>query len=62
MPSPIEQYHNDQQQLGFSADIAQANAIEHLQRLYEDLCANERLKLSPTQWSQRLSGWMGWKI
>ena len=61
MPSPIEQYHNDQQQLGFSADIAQANAIEHLQRLYEDLCANERLKLSSTQWSQRLSGWMGGK-
>jgi len=61
MPSPIEQYHNDQQQLGFSADIAQANAIEHLQRLYEDLCADERLKLSPTQWSQRLSGWMGGK-
>jgi len=59
MPSPIEQYHNDQQQLGFSADIAQANAIEHLQRLYEDLCANEGLKLSPTHWSQRLSGWMG---
>ena len=61
MPSPIEQYHNDQQQLGFSADIAQANAIEHLQRLYEDLCADERLNLSPTQWSQRLSGWMGGK-
>ena len=61
MPSPLEQYHNDQQQLGFSADIAQANAIEHLQRLYEDLCADERLKLSPTQWSQRLSGWMGGK-
>ena len=61
MPSPLEQYHNDQQQLGFSADIAQAKAIEHLQRLYEDLCADERLKLSPTQWSQRLSGWMGGK-
>ena len=61
MPSPIEQYHNDQQQLGFSADIAQVNAIGHLQRLYEDLCADERLKLSPTQWSQRLSGWMGGK-
>jgi len=61
MPSPLEQYHNDQQQLGFSADIAQAKAIEHLQRLYEDLCADERLNLSPTQWSQRLSGWMGGK-
>ena len=61
MPSPIEQYHNDQQQLGFSADIAQVNAIGHLQRLYEDLCADERLKLSPAQWSQRLSGWMGGK-
>ena len=61
MPSPLEQYHNDQQQLGFSADIAQVNAIGHLQRLYEDLCADERLNLSPTQWSQRLSGWMGGK-
>ena len=61
MPSPIEQYRNDQQQLGFSVDLAQANAIEHLQRLYEDLCAPERSTFTPHQWPQRLTGWVGRK-
>jgi len=61
MPSPIEQYRNDQQQLGFSEDLAQVNAIKHLQRLYEDLCASDRPKVNPAQWSQRLSGWVGGK-
>jgi len=61
MPSPIEQYRNDQQQLGFSADLAQANAIEHLQRLYQELCAPERSRISPNQWPQRLTGWVGRK-
>ena len=61
MPSPIEQYRNDQQQLGFSVDLAQVNAIEHLQRLYEALCVPDRSKISPAQWTQRLAGWAGGK-
>ena len=61
MPSPIEQYRNDQQQLGFSVDLAQVNAFEHLQRLYVELCAADSLKASPSQWAQRLPGWVGGK-
>ena len=61
MPSPIEQYHNDQQQSGFSADISQANAIEHLQRLYVDLCTPERGQSRPIQWPQRITAWVGGK-
>ena len=61
MPSPIEQYHNDQQQSGFSADISQANAIERLQRLYVDLCTPERGQSRPIQWPQRITAWVGGK-
>ena len=57
MPSPIEQYRKDQQQLGFSLDVAQGNAIEHLQRLYIDLCKFNDAKAQPLRWHQRLSGW-----
>ena len=59
MPSPIEQYHKDQQQLDFSVDMAQANAIEHLQRLYLDLCALNGAPALPRPWSQRLAAWAG---
>jgi cell division protein ZapE len=61
MPSPLEQYCNDQQQLHFSEDVAQANAIEHLQRLYVDLCALEGERGRASQWSQRLAAWLGAK-
>jgi cell division protein ZapE len=61
MPSPLEQYCNDQQQLHFSEDVAQANAIEHLQRLYVDLCALEGERGRASQWSQRLAAWLGGK-
>ena len=61
MPSPIEQYRNDQQQLHFSTDLAQANAIEHLQRLYLELCALDGGQAEPRRWSQRLPMWAGGK-
>ena len=57
MPSPIEQYRNDQQQLHFSIDSAQGNAIEHLQRLYLDLCAVNSEPSGAKRWSQRLPMW-----
>ena len=57
MSSPIEQYRKDQQQLGFSLDVAQANAIEHLQRLYIDLCKFNDAKAQPKAWRHRLAGW-----
>ena len=59
MASPIEQYRNDQQQLHFSADIAQANAIEHLQRLYLELCALDYVQTQPRSLSQRIGAWAG---
>ena len=59
MASPIEQYRNDQQQLYFSADIAQANAIEHLQRLYLELCALDDVQTQPRSLSQRIGAWAG---
>jgi cell division protein ZapE len=37
--SPKERYHADLQGQGFSADAAQAEAIAHLQQVYEDLIA-----------------------
>ena len=61
MPSPIEQYRNDQQQLHFSTDLAQANAVEHLQRLYIDLCGLNSEHNKPRRWSQRLPMWAGGK-
>ena len=59
MASPIEQYRNDQQQLHFSADIAQANAIEDLQRLYLELCALDDVQNQPRSLSQRIGAWAG---
>ena len=59
MASPIEQYRNDQQQLHFSADIAQANAIEHLQRLFLELCALDDVQTQPRSLSQRIGAWAG---
>ena len=58
MLSPIEQYRNDQQQLHFSVDPAQANAIEHLQRLYLDLCAPDKEQATPKPFAQRLARWV----
>lgn len=58
MLSPIDQYRNDQQQSHFSADLAQANAVEHLQRLYLDLCALEREQELPRRFAQRLIKWL----
>jgi cell division protein ZapE len=61
MPSPLEQYRNDQQQQHFYEDLAQVNAIEHLQRLYVDLCELESERVRPNQWSKRLTAWVGRK-
>ena len=61
MPSPIEQYRADQQQLHFSEDLAQANAIEYLQRLYVDLCALEAERGRSDKWSQWVAARIGWK-
>ena len=35
--TPMEKYRHDLKQEGFNADPAQANAVQHTQRLYEDL-------------------------
>lgn len=59
MSSPLEQYRKDQQQLGFFLDVAQAEAVEHLQRLYGDLCALDTEQMRKTHWSRRLAGWVG---
>ena len=61
MLSPLEQYRNDQQQQHFFEDLAQVNAIEHLQRLYVDLCELESERVRPNQWSKRLTAWAGRK-
>ncbi len=37
--SPIDRYRYDMEHNGFSEDAAQLNAVEHLQRLYEELIA-----------------------
>ena len=37
--SPIDRYRYDIEHNGFSEDAAQLNAVEHLQRLYEELIA-----------------------
>ncbi|WP_028356966.1 cell division protein ZapE [Brackiella oedipodis] len=45
MNQPVIQYYQDQlQRKGFKQDAAQKNAIEHLQRLYNDLQAPRRVK------------------
>jgi cell division protein ZapE len=37
MTTPLQRYQRDLQRSGFSADAAQKNAVQHLQRLFEEL-------------------------
>lgn len=60
--TPMARYHRDLQRENFIHDAAQANAVEHLQRLYDEL-----LKTPDTRpiggvdkgWTARLKGWLG---
>lgn len=38
--TPLQRYQQDLQRLDFVADAAQKNAVEHLQRLYDELAAS----------------------
>ncbi len=51
--SPVQQYQEDILQSGYQKDPAQAQAVEHLQRLYELLVA-EQQKSVQVSWGQRL--------
>ncbi|SEA08913.1 cell division protein ZapE [Alkalimonas amylolytica] len=53
MPSPQEKYQQDLQRADFQPDAAQAEAVRHLQRLYDDLLQQQRRPLG--LW-QRLLG------
>lgn len=50
--TPQQKYQQDLQRSDFQADPAQAMAVAHLERLYQDLCAPP----TPT----RSRGWLGW--
>ena len=52
--TPETYYQQDLTRKGFSYDPAQANAVKHLQRLYEKLCADA----SPTL-LQQITSWFG---
>ncbi|MEE2001831.1 cell division protein ZapE [Alkalimonas sp. MEB108] len=53
MPSPQEKYQQDLQRPDFQSDAAQAEAVRHLQRLYDDLLQQQR---RPAGLWQRLLG------
>ncbi|MDC9721078.1 MAG: cell division protein ZapE [Gammaproteobacteria bacterium] len=59
MPSPLEKYNDDQQQMGFSADLAQAEAVDHLQRLYLELCDYKKQQGHNAKLSRKLALWAG---
>lgn len=42
MPTPLERYQQDLQREGFSLDPAQEKAVQHLQRLYDELVEAEQ--------------------
>ena len=48
--TPIERYRLDLQKNGFIHDPAQEQAVNHLQRLYDDLVAEEARQSSVLQW------------
>jgi len=60
--SPFDQYHSDQLQPHFNVDTAQLAAVEHLQRLYEQVCALDvaasgRVKGKGSKLSAKLKTW-----
>ena len=56
MTSPLQQYQKDQQQQGFCIDSEQAEAVNHLQRLYEDILRQQNAAADPKNWSKRIAG------
>jgi len=51
---PIDKYKQDLTREGFQFDSAQQNAVEHLQRLYQDLCVSP---VAVSGFKKVLSGW-----
>ncbi|MEC9483536.1 MAG: cell division protein ZapE [Halomonas sp.] len=46
--SPMQRYRADLEREGFQYDAAQERAVQHLQRLYDDLVATPRRELAPS--------------
>lgn len=53
MMTPQQKYQLDLQRADFQFDAAQQNAVQHLQRLYDDFCQQAPVSLS---WWQKLTG------
>lgn len=56
--TPLERYRADLQQPGFIPDPAQQQAVEHLQRLYEQLVAAEQAGRQPGLAQKLIGKWM----
>ncbi|ALM52127.1 cell division protein ZapE [Halomonas huangheensis] len=60
--TPLERYRRDLQRDNFTPDSAQANAVEHLQRLYDQLLKTPDTRPTSTVaggWTSRVKGWLG---
>ena len=51
--TPLEKYNHDIETCGFAPDMAQRNAVEHLQRIYEEFVDHEG-KLDTRPWYKKL--------
>ncbi len=51
--SPLQRYQNDIERNGFEPDSAQRSAIDHLQSLYEELCADHKKPFFAKLFSRR---------
>jgi cell division protein ZapE len=54
--TPLERYQSDLKKLDFVHDSAQQRAVEHLQRLYDDLVAAEQREREPGLFGRLLGG------
>ena len=64
LATPIERYRADLQRDDFQYDAAQQAAVEHLQRLYDDLVTAQPIRSVPASSKgvkARLTGWFGKK-
>ncbi|MCG8433637.1 MAG: cell division protein ZapE, partial [Gammaproteobacteria bacterium] len=54
--TPLARYHEDLSREDFSPDAAQENAVNHLQKLYDDLLQKQNKKSLWTLIKERISG------
>ncbi len=60
--TPMARYRRDLQRDNFTRDAAQANAVEHLQRLYDDLLKTPDTRpasVAGKGWASKVKGWLG---